>query len=551
MEKRLLLAVGLCMGILLVWWKIFPPPTPGVTQPGTIGRALDSPTGSLPSMGVAPAAGYVAAEALASPTAAEEVVTLETPQARFELSSLGGVLRQVKLKDAKFLLKKGEPESGIELIRNVKPQIAPLRVTFPKADFILPDTVAWTVSRPAADAVTFRAETDMVAVEKRYRALPQRFRLGLEIVIQNKTDKPVSESLAVHVYGTQDPAKKGGGFLDYASANVAEMVCYANESPARSSIEALLKESDEKVGDVRWVASDEKFFAIALVPHPETPAQERKCGRRATDAVTGEAFLSFASRTVPPGGTTGYGFDVFAGPKYTSDLDQVNPGGQESHLSKVVNVTFAVLSRPLLYLLKTFQHFVGNWGFAIILLTIFVKLLTFYPTQRALMSGKRMQKLAPKMAELRKKHENDRQRLGAETMNMYKTHGVSPLGGCLPSLIQMPIWIALFSTLNYSVELYRADFLGYIHDLSSRDPYFISPLLMGGVMSFQMRMSPAGADPQQQKMMSIMMPIMFTGFSLFLPAGLAIYTLTSYLIGILQQLLVNHLEKKRVGHGSG
>ena len=167
------------------------------------------------------------------------------------------------------------------------------------------------------------------------------------------------------------------------------------------------------------------------------------------------------------------------------------------------------------------------------------------------MSAKKMQKLAPKLAAIRKKYENDRQRVGVETMNLYKAHGVSPLGGCLPALIQMPIWMALFSTLNTAVELHRSGFIFYIHDLSAPDPYYATPLMMGVVMFLQMRMSPAGADPQQQKMMSIMMPIMFTVFSLFLPAGLAIYTLTSYLIGILQQLLVNYMDKRREAASAG
>jgi YidC/Oxa1 family membrane protein insertase len=109
----------------------------------------------------------------------------------------------------------------------------------------------------------------------------------------------------------------------------------------------------------------------------------------------------------------------------------------------------------------------------------------------------------------------------------------------------MPIWIALFSTLNYAVEIHRVPFVGYIWDLSIRDQYFITPLLMGGIMYLQMRMSPAGTDPQQQKMMAIMMPVMFTGFTLFLPAGLALYTLTNSLLAILQQLLVNHIDKRQ------
>jgi YidC/Oxa1 family membrane protein insertase len=151
------------------------------------------------------------------------------------------------------------------------------------------------------------------------------------------------------------------------------------------------------------------------------------------------------------------------------------------------------------------------------------------------------------MAAIRKKYENDRQRQSVETMNLYKSHGVSPFGGCLPSLIQMPIWIALYSTLNYAVELYRSPFAGHIHDLTAKDPYYVTPLLMGAVMYIQMRMSPASPDAQQQKMMTIMMPLMFTAFSLVLPSGLALYMLTSYLIGILQQLLVNRIDRKTGG----
>jgi YidC/Oxa1 family membrane protein insertase len=167
-----------------------------------------------------------------------------------------------------------------------------------------------------------------------------------------------------------------------------------------------------------------------------------------------------------------------------------------------------------------------------------------------MLSAKRTQKLAPKLNAIRKKYENDRQRQSVETMNLYKAHGVSPFGGCLPSLIQMPIWIALYSTLNYAVELYKSPFL-YIRDLTAMDPFHIgpiplplTPLLMGGVMFLTMKMSPASPDNQQQAMMQVMMPIMFTAFSLVLPSGLALYMLTSYIITILQQLYVNYLDRK-------
>ena len=230
-----------------------------------------------------------------------------------------------------------------------------------------------------------------------------------------------------------------------------------------------------------------------------------------------------------------------------SELDEVRPGGVDVQLTEAVDVTLAVISRPMQFLLQFFHRFVGNWGVAIILLTIFIRLLTFYPTQRSLLSAKKMQKLGPKLAAIRKKYENDKQRQSTETMNLYKANGVSPVGGCLPSLIQMPIWIALYSTLNYAVELYREPFVLHIKDLTAKDPFYITPLLMGGVMFVQMKMSPTSPDNQQQAMMAMMMPIMFTMFSLVLPSGLAVYMLTSYLIGILQQLWINHLDRKANG----
>ncbi len=542
MDKRLGLAIVVSIAILWAWWKLYPPPQPPSPAAESQRGATHEAAPASPAENAKAAPGSAAPVPQPAARAAEQQLALDTPDARYLLSSWGGTLRQVKLKDWQFLLNRHEPDSGIELVKTGKPELAPLRTTFAKADFSLADDMAWVAEQPAPDTVVFRAETDAVAIEKRYRSEPDRYRLNLSVSVQNKSDKPQSHGLIVHLYAQQD-RKKGGGFMSYASANLAELVCWANDKARRSAVEPLAKEPIDLVGGVRWAAAGEKFFTIAAVPFPESPPKERRCGARALDPLTGEVFLSLSSRTLAPGEKTEYAFEVFAGPKYNSDLQKVRPGGEDAHLADDVDVTFAVLSRPMLALLKLFYRLSGNWGVAIILLTIFVKLVTFYPTQRTLLSAKKMQRLSPKIAVLRKKYENDKQKLGVETMNLYKAHGVSPFGGCLPSLIQMPIWIALFSTLNYAVELHRSSFL-YIADLSAKDPYYATPLLMGVVMFLQMRMSPAGTDPQQQKMMAFMMPIMFTGFSLFLPAGLSTYTLTSYLLGILQQLYVNWADRR-------
>jgi len=543
MEKRVILAIGLCVAVMVAWTKFFPvrPPAPAPvaqTAPAATPEAAKAAVGGGPSV---PSGAPAGAPITNRP---EQKVELDTPDVRFVFSSRGASLQHAELRNAKFRDRPQDPASGHDLVATSDPQEAPLRTTFPKSGFPEPADGSWETRQPAPNTVVFATDTGTVHIEKRYVADTTRYRLHLDVTVTNRGAQPVDQHLAISLSGRQDPEKKGGGFLSGSAANTASMLCAVDDKVERKPIEKLGKDPLDKLGAVKWVATDEKFFLLAAVPYPETPPHERGCVATAQPDGTGQVTLSFAERTVPPQGTVDYPFAIYAGPKVITDLEAVRPGGQEVELDKAVDVTLSFLSRPILSLLKFFYSFAHNWGLAIILLTLFIKLLTFYPTQKSLLSAKKMQKLAPKMNAIRKKYENDRQRQSVETMNLYKAHGVSPFGGCLPSLIQMPIWIALYSTLNYAVELYRAPFFAHIQDLTAKDPFYVTPLLMGGVMFAQMRMSPSGADQQQQQMMSMMMPVMFTGFSLFLPAGLALYMLTSYLIGILQQLYVNHLDRK-------
>jgi YidC/Oxa1 family membrane protein insertase len=543
MEKRIILAIGLCVAVMIAWTKFFPvrQPTPAPVPAQT---APVTPEGAKPTVAGGPSTASGAPAGTAITNRPEQKVELVTPDARFVFSNRGATLLHAELSNAKFRDRPQDPASGHDLVGTSDPQEAPLRTTFPNSGFPEPADGSWETRQPAPNTVVFATDTGNVHIEKRYVADTTRYRLQLDVTVTNRGAQPVDQHLAISLTGRQDPEKRGGGFMSGSSANTASMLCAVDDKVERKPIEKLGKDPLDKLGAVKWIATDEKFFLFAAVPYPESPPLERRCAASAQPDGTGQVTLSFAERTVPPQGTTDYSFAIYAGPKVITDLEAVRPGGQEVELDKAVDVTLAFLSRPILSLLKFFYSFAHNWGLAIILLTLFIKLLTFYPTQKSLLSAKKMQKLAPKMNAIRKKYENDRQRQSVETMNLYKAHGVSPFGGCLPSLIQMPIWIALYSTLNYAVELYRAPFFAHIHDLTSKDPFYITPLLMGGVMFAQMRMSPSGADQQQQQMMAMMMPIMFTGFSLFLPAGLALYMLTSYLIGILQQLYVNHLDRK-------
>jgi YidC/Oxa1 family membrane protein insertase len=542
MEKRVIIAVILCIGVLVAWTKLYPPPPPA-SSPAPAATATTSPTSATAPTGTAPSA--AAPPALPAADQPEQEIELATHDVRFAFSTTGATLRHAQLLDDKFRDRTADAGSGHDLVTTREAQTAAFRTTFAAATFP-PLGGSWQATRPAPDVVSFVNENADVRVEKRYRADTTRYRLYLDVVVHNKTAKSQDHALLLSIAGRQDPQKKGGSFLSGGASNLSSVLCALDDKVEREPIEKLGKDPIDKTGFVRWFGTDEKFFLLAAAPYPEDSPRERECKGTPLEGSTGEAVLRFAGRTVPAHAATTYAFVIFAGPKVISELEEVKPAGADINLEQAVDVSqkLTFVTRPILYLLKFFYRYVHNWGVAIILLTLFIKLLTFYFTQKSLLSAKKMQKLAPKMNAIRKKYENDKQRQSVETMNLYKSHGVSPFGGCLPSLIQMPIWIALYSTLNYAVELYRAPFIFHIHDLTDKDPFYITPLLMGGVMFLQMRMSPASPDNQQQQTMQVMMPIMFTAFSLVLPSGLALYMLTSYLIGILQQLYVNHVDRK-------
>jgi len=558
-RKNLIIAVVLCVGILVVWERYFLPKNQAVST-SVEKKAGTEKVQANPNANTSPPAAVPAVGG--DERAKQEIVTLETPDARFDLSSWGATLLAVHLKTEKFRTGKGSEGEPLEIIRANNGDDAPLMLNFSNAPFALEPSANWSVTSKATDRVTFATVVGGTTVSKTFVALPERYRMRLEVTVNNPGGSDQSHQLSLSVTGYQDPIKKGGGMFSYAVASVEEMVCHVNGKIERNDLAGLKKEAHTAEGVVRWIAADERFFTVAAVLPRQLLQAASKCEQRAASEERGTAKVTLPKQSVKPGETISYPFEIYAGPKYSELLGAVAPGtitggvpqpgemvDSEATLASSVNVTFAFLSRPMMATLKAFQKVIGNWGLAIILLTLVVKLVTFYPAHRALLSGKRMARLAPKVAELKEKFGNDRERLGRETMALYKAQGVNVLGGCLPSLIQMPIWIALYSTLSYSVELYRSAFILYIHDLSAPDPYYILPLVMGVVMFIQMRMAPAGTDPQQQKIMAIMMPIMFTGFQIFLPAGLAVYVLTNYLLGIVHQMIINRLERGPVPPG--
>lgn len=240
-------------------------------------------------------------------------------------------------------------------------------------------------------------------------------------------------------------------------------------------------------------------------------------------------------------------FRAFAGPKDIDQLKSVGAGLEETIDFWIVGI----LAKPMLWLMRASYGVVPSWGFAILFLTLVVKLLTLYWTQKSFVQMRRMASLKPMQDALREKYKDDKAKMNQAMMDLYKREKINPLGGCLPMLLQMPIWIALYRTIYASVDLYQAPLFLWITDLSAHDPYFVMPLLLGVLTFVQQKMTPTAGDPAQAKMMLWMMPIMFTGFMLFLPSGLVFYILVNTFLTIGHQGYMNRGVPKTVPARAG
>jgi len=280
-----------------------------------------------------------------------------------------------------------------------------------------------------------------------------------------------------------------------------------------------------------WVAYLQHYFISAWVPNQET---NNNISTLTPDGMAIIRVLTPEVR-VNPGETVDLGGKLYVGPKIQDDLEQIADG-----LDLTVDYGFLWwIGQPLFWLLKWFESIIGSWGLAIIMVTITVKSL-FYPLSNAqYRSFAKMRTIQPKINALKERIGDDRQKMSQAMMELYKKEKVNPLGGCLPLVVQMPVFIALYWVLIETVELRHAEFYFWIHDLSAKDPYFILPLIYGASMFLMQKMQPTAAtmDPMQQKIMQFM-PVMITGLFLFFPSGLVLYWVVNNLISISQQLYV-------------
>jgi YidC/Oxa1 family membrane protein insertase len=287
-----------------------------------------------------------------------------------------------------------------------------------------------------------------------------------------------------------------------------------------------------KTPDNGWVAILQHYFTTALVPSQK----QREIYMRKLDGNLYAVGVILPLPSIEPGASTSVSVPLYSGPNDQDKLKAIAPG-----LELVVDYGWlTVIAAPLFWVLQHFHGWVGNWGVAIILLTLGLKLLFFPLSAASYRSMAKMKLVAPRLAKLKEQYGDDRMKLNQAMMEMYKTEKINPLGGCLPIVVQIPVFISLYWVLLASVELRQAPFYGWIHDLSAQDPYYVLPVLMMISMVFQTKMNPTPPDPVQAKVMMIM-PFVFGVMFFFFPAGLVLYWLVNNVLSIAQQWQITRL----------
>jgi len=282
-----------------------------------------------------------------------------------------------------------------------------------------------------------------------------------------------------------------------------------------------------------WIGSIEHHFLSALIP-PRSAQYNYNIS--VSGAVSIASLIQTPSIIVPPNSEHTFVTTAYVGPKLQAQLEEI-----DENLKLTVDYGWlTIISQPLFWLLSKVFSFVGNWGLAIILVTIIIKAVFYKLTEASGRSMAKMREIQPRMKALQERYKDDRQALSQAMMDLYKREKVNPAAGCLPILIQMPFFLAFYWVLLESVEMRQAPFALWITDLSSRDPYFILPIIMGAAMLGQQRLNPTPGDPVQAKVMQVM-PVIFTVFFAFFPSGLVLYWVTNTLLSIAQQWYINKL----------
>ncbi|MEX2481857.1 MAG: membrane protein insertase YidC [Gammaproteobacteria bacterium] len=462
-------------------------------------------------------------------TTSARPVRIETDVFSVTLSTAGATLERAALSEYPVSL--DAPEIPVELLRDAPPKVFIYQSGL-AGDTELPthhdlyevDADAFRLADSADDLVVpFRWQSDSgINIEKRYRFRRGDYVVDVEYVIHNGSDEP----LRVHHYDQlkrNDESSRQGMIYTFTGAALS-----TPEKRFEKFDYDDLRDSPIDVTTTNgWVGILQHYFVAALLPPPDAAYQYYSKIVDSQHYLVG--FMSPGVSLAPAESTT-LKSTIFIGPKRHDLLEPLAPGLE-------LTVDYGILwfiAKPLFVVLKFIHDLTGNWGWGIIILTILLKLMFFPLSAAGYRSMANMRRVQPRMLALRDRYKDDRAQLNQAMMKLYKDEKINPLGGCLPIVIQIPVFIALYWVLLETVEMRQAPFILWINDLSTRDPFFVLPLLMGISMWMQQKLNPAPLDPTQAKVMQIL-PLVFTVFFAFFPSGLVLYWLVNNILSILQQ----------------
>ncbi|MDL2274977.1 membrane protein insertase YidC [Desulfosarcina sp. OttesenSCG-928-G10] len=555
-QVRLFLAIGLSFLVLLAWSYFFsgrprdaviPPETPTAASDTQPAHSTDPPlTPTVPDMALGvETAPPVASAPAPRPTPEEKRIVVETPHYVATLSTLGATFHDFVLTRFKETAAPDSPQKNMlpESFRDGMLQASFSLNTIPgleNAAFSVDLETDKLVVKDRKQTLSFEWMSDSgVRVRKIFGFDPASYLVSYQVEIENLSGQPLHDALALsmHYPAMED---KGHSFTG--------PIALINNALEQVKIKKI-KEGIAQPGKIEWIAYDDKYFIYSMIP--ETPADGiMKLSLR--DATLVSQLVNPEFR-IPPGGRETFTFYMFMGPK---SMDVLKGAGH--NLDKALNFGFFnIIAKPCLWFMNKIYSVVPNYGIAIIILTLFIKILLWPLGNKSYKSMNEMKKLQPLMVELREKYKDDKQKMNQEIMGLYRTYKINPMGGCLPMFLQFPVFIAFYQMLYQAIELRHAPFFLWINDLSAPDRLFqfgftiplmeppygipVLTLMMGASMFLQQKMAPPPGDPAQARMM-MFLPVIFTFIFINFSSGLVLYWFVNNVLSIGQQY---YIQRKR------
>jgi YidC/Oxa1 family membrane protein insertase len=547
MDKRTIIAFALSFLVLIAWAYFFAPKegkTPRGVEPSKE-AAAPPPKEAVSSQPPVAAAHAPAMEAPAASIPGEEPekkILVETPLYEAVFSSKGAAIESFKLKNYHVTADPGSPL--VDLARLDESREDLIRVLFDRHGAQGQENIIYKVNTDSLlldagsspKSLIFSGVTpDGIAIQQTYRIYPDRYPIELTLTLSNRGDRAAEGNLKVLIRNI--PPEHSSSYYAFVGASLLLNGKLKEIKPGD------MKKEKDLSGRIGWISYQSAYFMTAAIP--ESPSSASFLGSDLPSGVV-EATYVGPFVTVAPMKEVPSQFTLYLGPKDLSVLKQTGHG-----LDLAINFGWTdIIAKPLLYVLQFFDRYVKNYGLCIILLTVLIKILFWPLTHKSYKSMKEMQKIQPLMAKIREKYKGNKEQMNKELMGLYKTYKVNPMGGCLPMVIQIPVFFALYRILGSAIELRHAPFALWIKDLSAPDrlfnfPFhipFMSPpygipvltLLMGVSMYIQQKMTPSAGDPTQAKIM-MLMPIIFTFMFINFPSGLVLYWLTNNILSIGQQ----------------